>query len=240
MTGLRARVRAELTAEITRLARQQIARDGAPNLSLRAIARDLGMASSAIYRYFPSRDHLLTALIIESYVEVGEAVERAEAMVPRDDLEGRWRAVCHALRQWALAHPADYGLIFGTPVPGYAAPPDTIGPATRYTAVLVTLLRDLHAAGHVPIKSPQIGTALRQQYEVLRSRLGMDVGDELLLVGLSAWTNVFGAISFELFGHLHNVIDEPEAHFTAMVELLGDRIVGRSGTFASPPTSNGA
>jgi AcrR family transcriptional regulator len=198
------------------------------------------MANSAIYRYFPSRDHLLTALIIESYDEVGEAVERAEAPVPRDDLRGRWRAACHALRQWALAHPADYGLIFGTPVPGYAAPPDTIGPANRYTAVLVTLLVDLQATGHVPAAAAHVGPALGHEYQVLRSRLGSDVGDELLLVGLSAWTNVFGAISFEVFGHLHNVIDDPGSHFAAMVELLGDRLIGRSGTSASPAASNEA
>jgi AcrR family transcriptional regulator len=226
MAGLRARVRAELTAEITRIAREQIARDGAPNLSLRAISRELGMVSSAIYRYFPSRDQLLTALIVDSYDEVGAAVERAEAAVPRADLRGRWRAACHAVRDWALAHPADYALIFGTPVPGYAAPADTIGPATRYTAVLVGILADVQIARPDTTIDVPIGAALHQQYELLRPRLGAEVGDELLLVGLAAWANLFGAVSLELFGHLHNVIDEPAVHFAALVEMLGERIVG--------------
>jgi AcrR family transcriptional regulator len=208
------------------MARAQIAANGAPNLSLRAISRQLGMASSAIYRYFPSRDHLLTVLIIDSYQQLGDAVERAESACERTDFAGRWRAVAHAARQWALEHPADYGLIFGTPVPGYAAPGETIGPATRYIAVLVNLLVDLHAAGHRPTNVPLVKPVLHQQYELMRQRIFADVGDELLLMGVSVWMNLFGAISFELFGHLHNVIDEPSVHFDTMVEMLGDRVVG--------------
>lgn len=226
MAGVRERVRAELIVEIKRLAREQIAVDGATNLSLRAISRELGMVSSAIYRYFPSRDQLLTALIIDSYDQLGDAVQRAEAQCDRADFTGRWRAVAHAARDWASAHPADYGLIFGTPVPGYAAPVDTIGPATRYVAVLVDLLVDLHGAGRRPTGLPPIGSSLHQQYDLMRERVAADVADELLLVGVSAWMNLFGAISFELFGHLHNVIDAPSAHFEAMIEMLGDRVVG--------------
>ena len=85
------------------------------------------MVSSAIYRYFPSRDDLLTALIIDAYDALGDAVEAADAAVDRADLRGRWLAVCRAARAWALAHPAEYALIYGSPVPGYAAPDDTVG-----------------------------------------------------------------------------------------------------------------
>jgi AcrR family transcriptional regulator len=209
-----------------RLAREQIADSGAANLSLRAISRNLGMASSAIYRYFPSRDQLLTVLIIESYEQLGEAVEQAEARCDRLDFIGRWRAVAHSARQWALEHGADYGLIFGTPIPGYVAPVDTIGPATRYVAVLLNILVDLQSAGRRPRGLPTISAALHREYEMMRDRVAADVSDELLLVGVSAWMNLFGALTFELFGHLHNVLDEPGAHFETMVELLGERIVG--------------
>src|SRR5262245_424878 len=112
---LRARVRAEMTEEIKQSARQQLAADGA-NLSLRAIARDLGMVSSALYRYFASRDDLLTALIIDAYNALGEATEQGEARVPREDLAGRWLAAGHAIRDWAVAHPHEYALIYGSPV----------------------------------------------------------------------------------------------------------------------------
>lgn len=119
--SLRARVRASMIEEIKAVARRHLASDGA-NLSLRAVARDLGMVSSAIYRYFPSRDELLTALILEAYDALGDAVEAADAGVDRADLRGRWHAACRAARAWALAHPAEYALLYGSPVPGTRPP----------------------------------------------------------------------------------------------------------------------
>ena len=100
------------------------------------------MASSAIYRYFPSRDALLTRLIIDAYDALGAAVEDAEAAVDRTDVLGRFRAIGHAVRSWARANPHEYALIYGSPVPGYAAPTDTIDPATRVTTVLLRLLAE--------------------------------------------------------------------------------------------------
>src|SRR5262245_28862138 len=126
--SIRARVRAEMTEEIKAIARRHLASDGA-NLSLRAVARDLGVVSSAIYRYFASRDELLTALIIDAYNSLGESIERADAAQPREELRARWLAVAHSVRDWALAQPHEYALIYGSPVPGYQAPRDTVGPA---------------------------------------------------------------------------------------------------------------
>jgi AcrR family transcriptional regulator len=115
----RERVRAELIREITEIARRQLATEGAAGLSLRAVAREMGMVSSAIYRYFPSRDDLLTALIIDGYNAVGTAVEKADAAWPAEDYAGRWLAACRAVREWALAHPHEYALVYGSPVPAY-------------------------------------------------------------------------------------------------------------------------
>src|SRR4030088_3537470 len=98
----RERVRAELTREIADIARSQLATEGAGGLSLRAVAREMGMVSSAIYRYFPSRDDLLTALIIDGYNAIGEAAEQADAVWPAEDYTGRWLAVGRAIRDWAL------------------------------------------------------------------------------------------------------------------------------------------
>src|SRR3984957_9071339 len=100
--GLRARVRAELTQEIKDEARRQLAQEGASSLSLRAIARQLGMVSSGIYRYFKSRDQLLTALIVDAYEALGSAAEAADGRCERADYAGRWSACCHAVRDWAL------------------------------------------------------------------------------------------------------------------------------------------
>jgi AcrR family transcriptional regulator len=114
-TTARERVRAELTAEITDAARRQLAGVGAAALSLRAVARELGMASSALYRYFPSRDDLLTRLIIDGYDALGNAAEKADD--PSAPPEQRWLAVCRAVRTWAREHPHEYALLYGSPVP---------------------------------------------------------------------------------------------------------------------------
>ncbi len=207
----------ETTAEILRLARAQVAEQGAAALSLRAIARDMGMVSSAIYRYFASRDELLTRLIVESYDRLGEAAQAADTAVRnRADHAARWRAVARAIRAWALANPAEYALLFGTPVPGYAAPQDTIGPASRYTAVLLGLLAEMHAAGNRP--KGTVPTRMRADIARLRELLGLDIGDVLLARGMVAWANLMGAISLELFGHLHNVVDTPGALYDVVVE----------------------
>ena len=143
----RERARAELTREIKEEARRQVAATGAQRLSLRAVARELGMVSSALYRYFPSRDDLLTALIIDAYDALGASAEQAVAALPRADVRGRWRACCTAVRGWALAHPHEYALIYGSPVPGYQAPQETISSASRVALVLGGLLAEASALG---------------------------------------------------------------------------------------------
>ncbi len=155
--SIRARVRAEMIDEIKETARRQLATEGA-NLSLRAITRELGVVSSALYRYFASRDELLTALIIDAYNAIGEAGERADAAITeRLDLTRRWLAVANAWRDWALAHPAEYALIHGSPVPGYAAPADTIAPASRRFLVIAAIIRDGHQSGVLaPAPTPPI------------------------------------------------------------------------------------
>jgi AcrR family transcriptional regulator len=226
MTGIRAKARLETTSEIKRLAREQIASKGAANLSLREIAREMGMASSALYRYFASRDQLLTDLIIESYDDIGSTVERADAKCSREDLAGRWRAVSQSLRTWAITNPSDYGLIFGTPVPGYEAPTDTIAPALRYTNVLLHMLADVQAAGCKPLISVPATKGVSREYKRARANLGINLTDEMILAGLAAWAALFGAISFELFGHVDTVFTDPEAHFLALSEMLGSQLLG--------------
>src|SRR5947208_8086352 len=108
--GARARARIEVTAAIKDEARRQLAAEGAARLSLRAVARELGMVSSALYRYFPSRDDLLTALIIDAYDAIGAAAEKALARAEDEPPPERWIAVCRAVGEWAVAHPHEYAL----------------------------------------------------------------------------------------------------------------------------------
>ncbi|MDT7613978.1 TetR/AcrR family transcriptional regulator [Pseudonocardia sp.] len=222
--GARARVRAELTREITEVARAHLASDGAAALSLRAVARELGMASSAIYRYFPSRDDLLTALIVDAYDTLGAAAEDADAAAG-PGLRARWRAVCGAAREWALTHPHEYALVYGSPVPGYAAPESTIGPAGRVGAVLCRILVDGIAGGAVDVSSDGTGSDGTLTPGVAEG-LGLpgDPTGSVAARAVFAWTSLFGLINFELFGHTHNVVDDHTTYFdgaTARLATLG-------------------
>jgi AcrR family transcriptional regulator len=225
MAGARARVRAELTAEILTVARRHLAKHGAAALSLRAVARDVGMASSAIYRYFASRDELLTALIVEAYDAVGEAAERADAECQRDEYLDRWLGVAHAVRAWAKAHPQQYALVYGSPVPGYQAPQDTVDPAARVSLVLLRLLVDAAAAGVLEEERIVTSRALRSDLARLRE-LAPGVPDGVLVHGLRAWTWLFGHVSYELFGHLHNVIEDDDALFDLQALRTGEELLG--------------
>ncbi|MET7425303.1 TetR/AcrR family transcriptional regulator [Dactylosporangium sp. NPDC005555] len=227
-TSIRARVRAEMTDEIKVIARRHLATDGA-NLSLRAVARDLGVVSSAIYRYFASRDDLLTALILDAYNSLGQTVEDRERAVERDDLTGRWMAVCDAVRGWALERPHEYALIYGSPVPGYQAPPDTIAAATRAVTVLGTIIQDAAVTGRVQTRTGPPAAELPDEVaeDVRRagSVIAPDVPDAVTARALSAWVTLFGLVSFELFGQLNNVVQHRDEFFGHQM-LAQARFVG--------------
>ncbi|MET7460519.1 TetR/AcrR family transcriptional regulator [Nonomuraea sp. NPDC005501] len=221
----RERVRAELTREIVEIARRQLATEGAGGLSLRAVAREMGMVSSAIYRYFPSRDDLLTTLIIDGYNALGEAVEHADAATPPDDFPARWAAVCHAVRDWALAHPHEYALLYGSPVPGYQAPQDTIGPRVRDLVVFGRILADAHRAGALAPAAPlDTDPALAGEAEASLGAFMPDVPGDVLLRALSAWTSLYGWVNFEVFGQLQGAFQDNGPGFGHSVRVLGAMI----------------
>jgi AcrR family transcriptional regulator len=220
-TGTRARARAQTIEDLKRVARAHLATDGA-DLSLRSVARELGMVSSAVYRYFESRDALLTALIIDAYDDLGEATERAEAAIRRSDLRGRWLATAHAIRDWSKANRAEYGLLYGTPVPGYAAPEDTIAPAVRTVVVMTSILRDGSERGLLPaLPHERLPAATRTDLEGVIALPGFEgVPPALLARGMGAWAALFGLVSFELFGRLTNAVHDYDAWFDYQVRLL--------------------
>jgi AcrR family transcriptional regulator len=232
----RERARAELTQAIKEEARRQLAALGADGLSLRAVARELGMASSAVYRYFPSRDDLLTALIIEAYDALGAAAETASAGAPAADIRGRWRAACHAVRNWARAHPHEYALIYGSPVPGYQAPRDTVASAIRVARVLGELMT---AAG--PGQDSELPPELAAQVAIVADEISPGVPGSVVARGLIAFTQLFGMVSFELFGQFAGVLEPADAFFGYAIEQLADFAgLGKpqpAPTRTSPPTT---
>jgi AcrR family transcriptional regulator len=235
--GVRERARREVTAAIKEEARRRLAADGAAKLSLRAVARELGMVSSALYRYFPSRDELLTALIVDAYDAVGEAAEGALtpalALAPADEDEPepdplrRWRSVCLAVRGWALAHPHEFALIHGTPVPGYAAPQDTVGPGARVPLALVAVARDAHAAGL--LGGPAGGTppaAVRAGAAALAEEYAPGLPPEAMAAVVAAWAQLVGLVAFEVFGQFEGVVAEEdrEAFFAHAAGRLAEGV----------------
>ncbi|MET9950018.1 TetR/AcrR family transcriptional regulator [Streptomyces sp. NPDC006339] len=220
--GARARARVEITAAIKDEARRQLAAEGAAKLSLRAVARELGMVSSALYRYFPSRDDLLTALIIDAYDAVGAAAERAhaaaEAAAPRDHL-ARWTAVCRAVRAWAVEHPHEYALIYGSPVPGYTAPQDTVAPASRVGLLLVSVARAAYRDRGIAL--PPLPATLHPEAERLAADLAPDLPPAVATALVFAWAQLFGLISFEVFGQFNRIVEDRDAFFTTAAERLG-------------------
>lgn len=216
----RAIAREEITRAILEAGRDQLAECGPAGLSVRACARELGMASSAVYRYFKSRDELLTELIIRGYEELGDAVREADAAVRRrTDFTARWLAIARAARQWSRDHPHDFALIYGTPVPGYAAPRSTVEPAGRAVKVLVEMLQDAADQGVTPEPIP-VPRALKSSMSGLRDFSDGRLSDDLLIRATVAWSALIGTISMELFGHFVGVYDDPDAYFEHAVRRL--------------------
>jgi AcrR family transcriptional regulator len=220
----RERVRAEVTGEITEAARRQLAEVGAAALSLRAVARSVGMVSSAVYRYFPSRDDLLTRLIIDGYDDLGAAAEAADA--PDAPPLERWLAVCRAVRAWTLAHPHEYALLYGSPVPGYRAPETTVAAASRVGVVLGRIVGDAARAGLLPDGSGDRDPTLVSDETVAVLGGEHPAIDETVRVrGLLAWSALFGTISFELFGHFVGSVEDGDRYFdrvmTDLAHLVG-------------------
>jgi AcrR family transcriptional regulator len=217
----RERVRAELTADITDAARRQLADVGAAGLSLRAVARELGMVSSALYRYFPSRDDLLTRLIIDGYDDLGAAAEAADD--PSAPPLERWLAVCRAVRTWAKAHPHEYALLYGSPVPGYQAPRDTVAAASRVGIVLGQILGDAAREGALPEATGERDPSLisDEAVEVLGGE-HPSLDESVRVRALLAWSSIYGTISFELFGHFVGSVEDGDRYFDrAMGDLAG-------------------
>lgn len=225
--GVRERARAEITAEIVTEARRQLATVGASGLSLRAIARELGMVSSGIYRYVANRDALLTLLIIDAYDTLGAEAERAADRSTRQAPAKRWGSVGQAIRRWAVANPHEYALIYGSPVPGYEAPSDTIDPASRVSMALIGVVVDAHRGGQ--LRSPngelhRVSKALRKDLETALAELGIDLPPEIMIRLIAAWSQMFGMISFELFGQTQNVITAHDELFDSTAALLASHI----------------
>jgi AcrR family transcriptional regulator len=188
-----------LQETIKETAWKQIAEFGAAALSLRAIAREIGITAPAIYNYYMDRDALVTALIIDAYLSFGDAQLVARDGVPQEDLPGRLMATGMAYRNWALTHPQRYQLIFGAPIPGYTAPLERVLPvAARSLSALVSVIDGLRATGKLQAENfPEVKGEFKTDFEMWK-RFGGDYDIASLSVALLIWARVHGIVSLEV------------------------------------------
>ncbi|MCX7791856.1 MAG: TetR/AcrR family transcriptional regulator [Chloroflexaceae bacterium] len=192
-----------LQGAILEAAWRQIAQLGAPALSLRGIARALGITAPAIYHYYPDRDALVTALIVEAYTSFGDAQLAARDSVPPDDLEGRLDAIGWAYRRWAHTYPERYQLIFGTPIPGYVMPLEQVFPAAaRALSALVSVVDALREAGRLnapdfPPPHPDFVPAFERWQQ-----FGGEYHPLSISVAILIWARVHGVVSLEIGRHI--------------------------------------
>jgi AcrR family transcriptional regulator len=222
--GKRQETREKIETQIIELGRRHLVTEGAAGLSLRAIARDLSMVSSAVYRYVASRDDLLTLLLVDAYSELADAVDRAGATA------GSWRdqllATAHAARGWAIDQPARWALLYGSPVPGYHAPRErTVVPGTRVVGALFGAIGAGIAAGDIPQSNVAAAQPLSSDFELLRKEFEFGGDDSAVAKCFVLWAALVGAISLEVFGQYGaDTLTEPGAVFDTQVRLLIDML----------------
>jgi AcrR family transcriptional regulator len=224
--GKRQDTREKIEAQIIELGRRHLVTEGAAGLSLRAVARDLGMVSSAVYRYVASRDDLLTLLLVDAYSELADAVDRAGAAAG-----GSWSdhllAMAHAARAWAIDQPARWALLYGSPVPGYHAPRErTVGPGTRvvgalFEAVAAGIEAGAIAVSNSPVSNVPVAQPLSSDFDRIREEFGFGGDDAAVAKCFLLWAGLVGAISLEVFGQYgSDTLADPGAVFDMSVRLL--------------------
>lgn len=189
-------------AEIRDTARQQLAVTGAAGLSLRAVAREMGLTAPALYRYYDDRDALLSALIVDAFTGLTTAMQVARATQPEPGR--RLAAMCLVYRDWAIGHPHEFALVFGTPVPGFAAPEEgpTAEAGARFGGVFQTEFAGVWEATRFVLPEQGRNATLDRELTLAGQECGPPLPAGAMQVFLSSWGRLHGLISLELFGQL--------------------------------------
>jgi AcrR family transcriptional regulator len=219
----RERLRERTKEETKAIARQQMQTQGTAAISLRAIAREMGMTVMALYRYYENRDALITALILDAFNALADTLEQASASYPTEAYAERLLAVLLAYREWALAHPVDFQLIYGNPIPGYHAPAElTVPAASRSLATVVAILAAALRSGELA-PAPRyyaLPPVIADHMATLIERDGYGVPVAALYIGVAGWIRIHGMIMLELFGHTPPVVGDPAEFYRFEVTNL--------------------
>jgi len=221
----RAEARLRQIDRIKSTSRRLMAEKGAPGLSLREVAREMGVVSSALYRYFPTRDDLLTALIVDAYNDLGEFAERAALRVPREEPRRRLHAAASAIRKWAKSNPNEYALLYGSPVPGYEAPQFTVEPAARVALALGSIVADAWQQSNSEANDDDEST-MKGLLETRNLDGAMPgVPESVRTLSLMVWSQIFGCISFELSGHYKGSVRNANRFFGIVVDEAANLVL---------------
>lgn len=210
-------------AAIKAAAREQMARTGSAAISLREVARDVGVTAPALYRYFANRDDLITDLLVDAFNGIGDAMAAADSAPPRDDYAGRLIAVMTAYRQWALDHSTDFQLMYGNPIPGYDAPREiTVPAASRAYQVVVGILGEAHAAGVLqpPLSADELPAPVADNLRALAELDGYSVPILVLYIGAVGFTRIHGMINLELLNDTQALVGDTEAFYRFEITRL--------------------
>jgi AcrR family transcriptional regulator len=215
--GIRGRFRAQVRSEVKQAALRQLAEGGPQALSINAIGKELGVSGPALYRYFASRDDLLTELVVDAYHDLATALAAATRRARRLSPPKRFRAFAGAYRDWANAEPHRYRLLFTAPLPGYDAQSDRLVTASREAMiVLLEVLTDLE-----PENSKRDVNPLDDQLDRWsRSRDLADIPPSLALRAIITWSRLHGLVSLEIEGNFASMGLDPELLFDAEVTAI--------------------
>ncbi len=218
-----------LQEAIKETAWKQIAEFGAPALSLRAIARELKITAPAIYNYFPSRDHLVTTLIKDAYVSLGDSQKSTLEAMPKKDSISRLSALGIAYRDWAVTYPQRYQLIFGTPIPNYHAPEDTTTPAAAWALLpLIETIQALYTEGNLRVERiAKLTSKLKSMLETWKQFTGGVAEIEALYTAYIVWSRVHGMVSLELGNQLPSFFTDPGEIFRREIATLINQYTGK-------------
>ncbi len=210
-------------AAIKQAARRQMEAHGTAGVSLRGIARELGVTAPAIYNYFPRLDDLQTALLVDSFTAFAEAMEAAAARAAGARIGAQMEAILLTYRQWALDHRLDFLLMFGNPIPGYIAPAAiTVPLARRPFMALFHLFIEAHARGELAIPPEYAGIppAVAEHIAAWQAASGIDMPAALLCLLMTGWGRCHGLIMLEMFEHIQPLVGDAGAFYRYEIRAL--------------------
>jgi AcrR family transcriptional regulator len=223
----RDRLRAATMREITQTARQILVREGPQAVTLRAIARDMGMTAPALYRYFGSHQELIRHVVGDLFTELTDELHGALHMVEPGDLAGKFLVTSRRFRRWALDHKAEYALLFGTPLPGLDVDHDDIATecGRRFGGTFLALFQELWQKSPFPVPADdEIEPSLREQLGRYRDGLGSTLPLGTLLVFVQCWIRLQGIVSLEAFGHLGFALEDAGQMLELTLAEIGPRL----------------